>query len=190
MRERLTYANVMATGAVFIALGGTSYALTLPRDSVGSAQIRPRAVGASEVRARAIRSRHIRNRAVALADLSLRARESLRGQQGPRGAEGAPGPPGPAGVPYSAAVNSGGRVVSGNGRGQHESGTGVYEVLFDRDMTPCRAVATPSRVPGGGTVDPPAGEITTSTTGTGVIVKTFNSAGTPTDLPFHLIAVC
>jgi hypothetical protein len=40
-RQRLTYANVMATLALFIALGGTSYAaLTLPKNSVGSKQIR------------------------------------------------------------------------------------------------------------------------------------------------------
>ena len=37
IRDRLTYANVTATLALFIALGGSSYAaLKLPRDSVGS----------------------------------------------------------------------------------------------------------------------------------------------------------
>src|SRR3954447_8208291 len=45
MRPRLTYANIMATIAVFIALGGSSYAaLKLPRNSVGSTQIRSGAV--------------------------------------------------------------------------------------------------------------------------------------------------
>ena len=48
MRRHLTYANVMATVAVFIALGGSSYAaVTLSRNSVGSTQIRKGAVGAS-----------------------------------------------------------------------------------------------------------------------------------------------
>ena len=42
LRDRLTYANVISSLALFIALGGTSYALTLPRNSVGSAQIRDR----------------------------------------------------------------------------------------------------------------------------------------------------
>ena len=46
LRQKLSYANVTATLALFIALGGTSYAaLTLPRNSVGSKQIRSRAVG-------------------------------------------------------------------------------------------------------------------------------------------------
>ena len=41
MLSRLSYANVVATVALFIALGGSSYAaLKLPRNSVGSAQIR------------------------------------------------------------------------------------------------------------------------------------------------------
>ncbi len=41
----LTYANVISTVAVFIALGGASYAaISLPADSVGTAQIRAGAV--------------------------------------------------------------------------------------------------------------------------------------------------
>ena len=47
---RLSYANVVATLALFIALGGSSYAaLKLPRNSVGSAQIRSGAVHSSDV---------------------------------------------------------------------------------------------------------------------------------------------
>ena len=82
LRDRLTYANVMATVAVFVALGGTSYAaITLPRNSVGSTQIRSSAVGSSEVR----------NRSLGVTDLSRVARASLRGQEGPRGLQGPPG---------------------------------------------------------------------------------------------------
>jgi hypothetical protein len=45
MRARLSYANVVATIALFVALGGSSYAaLKLPRNSVGPAQIRSGAV--------------------------------------------------------------------------------------------------------------------------------------------------
>lgn len=44
-RPRLTYANVVATIALFAALGGVSYAATtLPKGSVGSDQIQPEAV--------------------------------------------------------------------------------------------------------------------------------------------------
>jgi hypothetical protein len=41
LRASLTYANVMATVAVFVAVGGTSYAVAqLPRNSVGSKQLK------------------------------------------------------------------------------------------------------------------------------------------------------
>jgi len=41
IRANLTYANVMATIAVFIALGGSSYAaIRLPANSVGTIQIK------------------------------------------------------------------------------------------------------------------------------------------------------
>ena len=50
LRARLSYANVMATIAVFIALGGTTYAISkLPKNSVGTKQIKKDAVKGSKV---------------------------------------------------------------------------------------------------------------------------------------------
>jgi hypothetical protein len=44
--DSLTYANVLATLALFVSLGGASYAaITLPADSVGRKQLRSGAVG-------------------------------------------------------------------------------------------------------------------------------------------------
>ena len=65
LRARLTYANVMATVAVFLALGGSAWALTLPRNSVGHEQIKTNAVRSSEVRVNAISASEIRGGAVA-----------------------------------------------------------------------------------------------------------------------------
>jgi hypothetical protein len=51
LRGRVTYANVVATLALFIALGGTSVAaVQLGRNSVKAKQIAPGAVGTSEVK--------------------------------------------------------------------------------------------------------------------------------------------
>jgi hypothetical protein len=76
----------MATLAAFIALGGTSYAITkLPRNSVGTAQLQRNAVTADK----------IRKGAVGISELARDAR-SL-GTRGPRGAEGPPGPAGATG---------------------------------------------------------------------------------------------
>ena len=50
LRGRLTYANVMATIAVFIALGGAAYAaVKLPKNSVGTKQLKNGAVTAEKV---------------------------------------------------------------------------------------------------------------------------------------------
>jgi hypothetical protein len=47
----LTYANVVATLALFIALGGASYAaLKIPKNSVGPAQLKANAVNSSKVK--------------------------------------------------------------------------------------------------------------------------------------------
>jgi hypothetical protein len=97
VRRRLSYANVMATIAVFVALGGVSYAAaTLPRNSVGPPQIKRNAVTNPKVARNAITSPKVR-------DGSLQARDFAPGQlpagpQGPAGQDGAPGPQGPQGA--------------------------------------------------------------------------------------------
>jgi hypothetical protein len=61
---RLSYAKVVATLALFVALGGTATAATLARDSVGAPQIRTDAVRSPEIQADAVRSPEIRADAV------------------------------------------------------------------------------------------------------------------------------
>ena len=78
IRSHLTYANVMASVAVFVALGGASYAaVRLPRNSVGASQIKNNAVSGAKVR-----------------DQSLTAADFNGSVQGPQGATGAQGPKG------------------------------------------------------------------------------------------------
>ena len=68
LRRHLTYANVCASLALFIALGGTGYAaFKLPRDSVGSRELRSDSVGASELRANAVTSSSVRDGSIAIA---------------------------------------------------------------------------------------------------------------------------
>jgi Collagen triple helix repeat (20 copies) len=85
--NKLTYANVMATIALFIALGGVGYAATrLPKNSVGTKQIR--------------------RAAVTPAKLSKAAKSKLVGPAGPEGPRGAAGPQGARG-PQGAAGEKG-----------------------------------------------------------------------------------
>ena len=90
MGPRLTFANVMSVIAVFIALGGASYAaIKLPKNSVGSRQIKKNAVNAAKIKKNSINSAKVKNG-------SLRAADFEAGQfpQGPRGPQGSQGPPG------------------------------------------------------------------------------------------------
>jgi hypothetical protein len=51
LRPRLTYANVIATLALFLALGGGAYAATqLPKNSVGAKQLKKSAVTAAKIK--------------------------------------------------------------------------------------------------------------------------------------------
>jgi hypothetical protein len=193
IRARLTYANVMATLAVFVALGGTSYAVVqLPRNSVGAAQIRRDAVGSSELRNSAVSSRSIRDRSIRLRDVSSSARQALRGAKGDPGPKGDAGPAGPSGVSYHAVVNSGGGVVRGNATGaSHQGGSGVYTVAFARDVGGCVAIATLAAAQNGPTLEQPAaGRITVGADGARVAVRTFDADGAPRDQPFNVIVVC
>jgi hypothetical protein len=63
--DRLTYANVVATLALFIGLGGVSYAaITLPANSVGREQLRADAVGSQNAAVIAEFQRYISTAAV------------------------------------------------------------------------------------------------------------------------------
>jgi len=79
LRPRLSYANVVSSLALFIALGGTGYAVTqLPRNSVGARQLKPNAVTSAKIRAGAVQR----------SDLSPNARIGSRGVRGPAGPVG------------------------------------------------------------------------------------------------------
>jgi len=90
-RSRLTYANVMSSLAVFMVLGGGAAIAaksSLPKNSVGTKQLRKGGV----------RTADIRKQAVTLPKIATSARAALRGQSGPRGVTGQQGPGGPPGA--------------------------------------------------------------------------------------------
>lgn len=81
IRGHLSFANVTSLMALVFAMGGTGYALTLPKNSVGSKQIRKNAVTSAKVK-----------------NSTLRASDFARGQL-PASSPGAPGAPGAKGDP-------------------------------------------------------------------------------------------
>jgi hypothetical protein len=65
LSSKRNYANVVATLALFVALGGVSYAAsTLPRNSVGAPQLRRNAVITSKLKDRSVTSAKIARNAV------------------------------------------------------------------------------------------------------------------------------
>jgi hypothetical protein len=91
-RIRLSYANVVASLALFAALGGSSYAAI----SITGKQVQDNSLTAKDVRNASLTSQDVR-------DQSLLAQDFKKGQlpagpQGPRGDTGAPGPKGDPGA--------------------------------------------------------------------------------------------
>lgn len=104
IRSRFTYANAMATTAVFIALGGGAYAASkVPNSSVGTKQIKDNAVTSAKVK-----------------DGSLLAKDFKTGQlpagaQGPKGDPGLPGLKGTKGEPGTNGINGSNGSNGSNG---------------------------------------------------------------------------
>jgi hypothetical protein len=70
-RDRLSYANVTASLALFVALGGTSYAaIKLPAKSVGTIQLKSRAVTNAKIAPRAVDGSRVRDGSLRGADVA------------------------------------------------------------------------------------------------------------------------
>jgi hypothetical protein len=92
-----SYANVMATVAVFVALGGSGYAaVTLSKNSVGSKQIKNGAVKNADLAKNAVTSNKVKNGSLLSAD--FKPGQLVAGAPGATGPQGPKGDPGAAGA--------------------------------------------------------------------------------------------
>ena len=95
---RLNYANVVASIALFVALGGGAYAaIKLPAGSVGTKQIRKNAVGSAQVRDRSLLASDFKLGQLPKGAQGSAGPSGSTGPQGPPGLQGAAGPAGPQG---------------------------------------------------------------------------------------------
>ena len=144
-RFRLSPATVIAMIALMVALAGTGYAATsLPRNSVGSAQLQANAVTTSKVK----------NGSLLKVDFAAnqipRGLRGPAGAPGPPGAPGAKGPTGPAGPAGSvttkwALVGKDGNLVAGTaGVVVVQSSIGQYYVNFGSSVTGHAIEVTPA----------------------------------------------
>jgi hypothetical protein len=136
MRRRLTYANVIATLALFLALNVGAYAaIKIPANSIGSAQLKNKAVTPKKVSPSAIK-----------------LFQGKKGQKGPEGAKGLPGPAGPGGTAVAfAAVGAAGTTVAAQTKNVADANithpaSGVY--CFALAFNPKNAVVDGSNLGG------------------------------------------
>lgn len=73
LRPKLSYSNVIATIALFLALGGAAIAAGLPKNSVGSKQLKRGAVTTADLRKGAVRSGKLAPKAVVAGKLGSNA---------------------------------------------------------------------------------------------------------------------
>ncbi|HEX6116767.1 MAG TPA: hypothetical protein VFY99_06665 [Solirubrobacterales bacterium] len=215
--SRLTYANVIATIALFCALGGGTFAFAaLKKNSVGTTQIAKNAVTSKKIAAGAVTdaklgaitvgSDELDDGAVGTAELADNAvtgpkiaDNAVTGQEVNESTLGE--------VPlaaaatradnaFSAVVNLDGSLNTATQAGttsvRNGAGTGNYSVSFGRDLAGCSAVATLGNA---GSAIPNPGEIGTSLLNFGgptsaVQVQTRNSAGAASDNGFHVLVLC
>lgn len=89
--SKLTYANVLATLALIVALSGGAYAaVSIPKNSITTSQIAPNAVRRADIAQGAVNSAKVANRSLRAVDFAL--------NQLPKGAQGDKGDPGAAGA--------------------------------------------------------------------------------------------
>ena len=192
VRCHLSFANVVSMLALFVALGGGAYAMTLPRNSVGTNQLKKNAVTSSRIKAGAVTGSKVKAH-------SLLSDDFAAGQlpAGARGATGATGPKGHQGAPGTAvaygafAGSSTGVTISGpvkNLSADNVSRAGAGAYCFSAlSFAPNNVVAT---------LDSSftSGFVTASTTpfgpcpvGTQAEVKTFDATGVAADRSFSVL---
>ena len=124
LMKRPSPALVIATVALVFSLTGTGWAVTqLPRNSVGTSQLKQNAVTGSK----------IKNGTIESGDLSSTARGALRGATGPQGPAGPQGATGPQGASGIVAQVPG--MVRGSGSGEFYPPTGNPTVVTTGPLT-------------------------------------------------------
>ena len=172
--RRPSPAMVVACTALFVSLGGVSYGV-----ATGF-------IDSREIRNNTIRGKDVKNGALTGKEMK---RDSVGGLTVNEGTLGIV--PSAESLSHAAVVTAGGAFRRGRGVSSvARTGTGRYQVIFNRDVRGCVYVATvgdPSAAaPGHGT----AAVASLGTIITAVAVRTFNENGVLANRGFHLIVSC
>ena len=200
IRTRLTYANVMATVAVFIALGGSSYAaLTITGKNVKNSSLSGRDIKNNSVTGKDVKG----IRSADVTDRSLLAKDFAPAQL-PKGEKGEKGDTGAPAAALWAMVNSNGTLRRGRGVVDVDQFGSRYEVTFDRTVESCTYLSTLTSAGNGQNnfSSPPEGQSSAALSSLGkvasglpgaesiVTVETADSAGAASPFDFNLAVFC
>jgi hypothetical protein len=137
LRHRPSPAMGVALLALFVALGGTGYAaLQLPKNSVGTRQLRRNAVTSAKVKNGSLHASDFKSS-------SLPA-----GARGPQGPKGEPGQNGAPATRLFATVSGDGSQKTGTATSASRVAMGLYNVSFPADISGCTALVTAGSNPG------------------------------------------
>jgi hypothetical protein len=168
-------AMIVALVALFMALGGSAYALVITGKSIRNGTVtgkdlRNRSITGNEARGDGFGGRAIKESTLATVPAAFLSHGSAR----------------------FAVVNGNGQLVRGRDAQAARTGNGRYQVIFGADIRGCAYFATvgdPSAA-----APPQNRQISVSSLGSnvnGVAVRTENGAnGNEVDTPFHLIVTC
>jgi hypothetical protein len=161
--------------ALFMAMGGSAYALV-----VTSASIKNNTIRSQDVRNGGLLGKDFRKNGVGGGAIKESTLETVPGAFIAHGSS------------HFAVVNAGGQQVRARGTtSAARTAEGRYQVIFDRDVRSCAYYAT---VGGPTAAAPPDnGQITVSSLASninGVDVRTTGANGNDANKPFHLLVLC
>jgi Collagen triple helix repeat (20 copies) len=203
----LNYANVMATVAVFLALGGGAFAASglIAKNGTIHGCVSKRTHVLSVIKAGGKCGRgHV---SLAFNAKGVTGARGPKGPTGPMGEPGAAGSPGRTGAPgdpgksasalFVSTLETGAIVNSSGGVTVDDNSPGAYIVTFPQDVSECVPTANLGNTSGNVL---PAGSVSARADGAIqpvnpadldlVDVSTFNTAGTRTNEPFNLTMSC
>jgi Collagen triple helix repeat (20 copies) len=201
IRTRLTYANVAASLALFIALAsGTAYAANeLGKESIGTKQLAKEAVTPAKLSKSSKKAlKGARGPKGATGARGATGQKGSTGMQGARGPEGRQGSAGPRGLPGENATNLwvAVNIEEGAERGKgveiaEPIATGKWLVTFERNVSTCGfEVTTGSIKPSTEALAGLAGAAPSTTDPDAVVVWTANGSGAFKNYDFYLAVFC
>jgi len=196
IRQRLTYANVMSSIAVFLVLGGATAfaAVQLEKNSVGAEQLKKNAVTAAKIKKDAVTGPKVKTGSLEASD--FKAGQLPAGPAGAAGAKGDKGDPGTPATKLWALLDGVGKLVRSSGATSSTLvALGRQTVVFNQNVSSCIYLATPGAVGAtdGDSSFPSEGMAAVSPLSgnpNGIVVTRANDAGDLVNFPVYVAVLC